>query len=90
MAENKTKSLYVKYVKSPGDVCSRLFFFSSPKRFLIQRKKKGGTGTRRMSFRRYLSRRKAERSGLGALAGGRAIHHGDRVVNGLCNSVSDE
>lgn len=43
-----------------------------------------------MSFRWHLSLRKAKRSGLGALAGGPAIHHGDRVVNGLCNSVSDE
>lgn len=43
-----------------------------------------------MSFSWHLSLRKAERSGLGALAGGPAIHHGDRVVNGLCNSVSDE
>lgn len=32
----------------------------------------------------------SEPSGPGALAGGPAINHRERVVNGLCNSVSDE
>lgn len=41
IAENKTKSLYVKYVKSPEDVCSRLLiFFLLPNVFSFKEKKK--------------------------------------------------